>query len=291
MSLRNRITKFGAVAATVAFAALTAVAGPAAAQVTSGITATPNPIQTNAIFSSSNAYEGDGGVLTVTIAANSTLLAGQPLKFEECNLNPTSQASCDGLTLQTDNVGGSTQVIPNADGSVTFTMDLWELATGWTPDTYDSTDSYTYNQNGFDNGSTVTCEDAATNGNQNSDAGTAVPCSIWVGDSTAQWTSNSFVVNNIQPLAAPLGEQPPPPTTTTTGATTTTTGATTTTTGATTTTSGATTTSVPATTTTTSPTQGQVPESPAVTLLPLAGLGVVGGGFMLFLFRRRRAGA
>jgi LPXTG-motif cell wall-anchored protein len=28
-----------------------------------------------------------------------------------------------------------------------------------------------------------------------------------------------------------------------------------------------------------------------VPLLPLAGLGAIGGGFMLFLFRRRRAGA
>jgi hypothetical protein len=299
LALPTRIRKFGLVAATVAFAALTAVAGPASAQVTTGITATPNPVQTESVFSpSTGAYEGDAGVLTVTIAANSTFIAGEPLKFEECNNDPTSQNSCDGLTLQQFNVGGSTQVVPSANGSVTFTMDLWELPTGWTPDTYDSSDLATYNQPGFDPSSTVTCEDATTNGNQNTDAGTAVPCSIWVGNDPSNWTSNSFVVDSIQPLPAPDGQEPPPttttsvaPTTTTSVAPTTTTVApTTTTTGATTTTVVGTTTSVPATTTTTSPTQGQVPESPSVPLLPLAGLGVIGGGFMLFLLRRRRVG-
>src|SRR5579863_1448164 len=65
------------------------------AQVTSGIDESPNPVQTEAQFNASTGgYQGDAGVITVTIAANSTLEVGVPIKFEECNLDPTSQANC-----------------------------------------------------------------------------------------------------------------------------------------------------------------------------------------------------
>lgn len=48
----------------------------------------------------------------------------------------------------------------------------------------------------------------------------------------------------------------------------------------------------PPPTTTTSPGQGQVPESPAVPLLPVAGVGITAGGFfMAYLVRRRKAAA
>ncbi len=307
-------------AATVVFAALTAVAGPASAQAVppTGSSVTPNPVtNTAAQFSATEQYLGDAGIITVVIGPNSVLQPGVALRFEECNLNPTSLAACDGSTGQTTNAGGSSTVIPAANGSVTFTMYLWELPTGWTPDTYDSSDPYTYNQPGFDPGSTVTCLDAQSDANLTGGAGTATPCSIWVGDDPSNFANNSIVFNGIQPDPAPNGGQPPatttttaaptttttvaPTTTTTVAPTTTTTGAGTTTTTAaptttttvapTTTTILATTTSVAPTTTTTQPTQGQVPESPSVPLLPLAGLGVLGGGFMLFLLRRRRAGA
>ena len=180
--------------------ALSVLAGPASAQVTTGVTAAPNPIQTQAVFSPTGQYEGDAGVLTVTVAANSTLLAGTPVVAEECNLDPTSESSCDGLTLQSEEPGQSTQVIPNADGSVTFKMYLWELPTGNTPDTFDTNNS---NPGGFDPGSTVSCWDAASDPNTAPALGTAQPCSIWIGDSAANWTKNSFVVNGIQPEAAP----------------------------------------------------------------------------------------
>ena len=302
MAPNKRIRKFGLVAASVVFAALTAVAGPASAQSVppTGSSLTPNPVtNTQAQFSATEQYLGDAGVITVTIGPNTVFAPGEALRFEECDLDPTSGSSCDGSTGQTTDVGSTSTVVPAADGSVTFTMYLWELPTGSTPDTYDSTDSYTFNQPGFDPGSTVVCDDAQTDANLNSpNPGTAHPCSIWVGDNPSNFTQNSFVFNSIQPEPAPDGGQPPA-TTTTTAATTTTTAATTTTSAATTTTSAATTTTsaptttttVAATTTTTTPTQGQVPESPSVPLLPLAGLGAIGGGFMLFLFRRRRAGA
>ncbi len=212
----------------------------ALSQQTAGIVATPNPVQTEAVFSSNGQYLGDGGVVTVTIGPNSTLLAGQPLGFEECNLGPTSQSQCDGATGQTSSAGTSTPVVPNADGSVTFTMNLWELPTGWTADTYDASDPYTYNQPGFDPGTIIVCDDAVTDGNLNGDPGpgTAHPCSIWVGDDPSNWGAHSLVVNGIQPQPAPDGGEPtgtttitaptvstmvPPPTTTTTGLATTTT--------------------------------------------------------------------
>ena len=209
MKLPKRIAGLGALAGAVTVIALSALAGPASAQVTTGITAAPNPIQTQAVFSPTGQYEGDAGVLTVTVAANSTLLAGTPVVAEECNLDPTSQSSCDGLTLQSEQPGQSTQVIPNADGSVTFKMYLWELPTGNTPDTFDTNNN---NPGGFDPGSTVSCWDAASDPNTAPAAGTAQPCSIWIGDSAANWTKNSFVVNGIQPEAAPatLLVQAPP---------------------------------------------------------------------------------
>jgi hypothetical protein len=285
--LPNRIRKFGLMAATVAFAALTAVAGPASAQAVppSGSTLTPNPVtNTAAQFSATEQYLGDAGVITVTIGPNTVLEPGAPLRFEECNLDPASLAACDGTTGQTTDAGGSQTVIPAADGSVTFTMYLWELPTGYTPDTYDSSDPYTYNQPGFDPASVVTCDDAVTDGNINTpNPGTAHPCSIWVGDDPSNFTQDSFVFNGIQPEPAPNGGQPP--------VTTTTVAPTTTTVAPTTTTTAATTTTVAPTTTTTTPTQGQVPESPSVPLLPLAGLAAIGGGFMLFMLRRHRAGA
>ena len=167
---------------------------------TAGITAAPNPIQTQAVFSPTGQYEGDGGVLTITVAANSTLVAGTPVEAEECNLDPTSQSSCDGLTLQSEEPGQDTTVVPNADGSVTFKMYLWELPTGNTPDSYDTNNN---NPGGFDPGSTVNCWDASSDPNTYPSSGTAQPCSIWIGDSPAAWTSHSFVVNGIQPEAAP----------------------------------------------------------------------------------------
>ena len=111
-------------------AAGAAVSNLASAQVTSGITVSPNPVQTVAQFAESGgqAYEGDAGVVTVTIGPNTTFIAGRPLRFEECNLDPTSQSDCDGNTVQTtDAVTGKT-VTPGADGSVTFKMDLWDPA-------------------------------------------------------------------------------------------------------------------------------------------------------------------
>jgi hypothetical protein len=300
LALRKRLIKFGAVAATLGVAALTAFAGAASAQVTTGITVTGTgtnstgpTVQTSAVYATSGAmaYEGDAGVITVTIGANSTFKAGQPLRFEECNLDPSSSGACDGGTLQTSTPGSATPVIPNSDGSVTFTMDLWILPTGNAETAPDVDDPHNTNASGFDSGSTVTCDDGfdpSPAPGSFSPVTSPDPCSIWVGDdaSAANWPSNSFVFNSITPLPnlAPLT---PPATTTTTAATTTTTRATTTTTGATTTTSRVTTTTS-AGTTTTQPSQGQVPESPSVPLLPLAALGLVGGaGFVAYRVRTR----
>ena len=202
-------------------AATIAVAGFASAQSTSGVTVSPNPVQTAAVFAQTNGqYQGDAGVLTVTVGPNTVFTAGTPLRFEECDLDPTAQTSCDGLTLQSEDVGKTTSVVPSADGSVTFTMDLWELPTGNTPDSYDPTND---NPGGFDPGSTVNCYDAVSDPSTTPNPGTAQPCSIWVGDDPSHWTENSFVVNGIQPLAAP-GKLPTTTTTTTTSTTTTTTG-------------------------------------------------------------------
>ena len=287
MALRNRIARIGAAAATVAIAALTITAGPAFGQQTSGINVTPTTVQGAAIFNSGQ-YSGDAGVITVTVAANTVLKAGQPLRFEECNLNPSSQNDCDGLTIQTSSVGQTTAVVPNADGSVSFTMYLWILPTGDPSTTPDAGDPTNNNPSGFDSNSTVTCD-------------ASDPCTIWVGDDTAHWTSNSYIFNTLTPLPGPATlpttTTTTAATTTTTAATTTTTAATTTTTGATTTTTGAgtttsvpaTTTTVPATTTTTTPTQGQVPESPYVPLLPLGAAGIAGAGFVTYLIFRRKA--
>jgi hypothetical protein len=277
LALRNRIAKAASIGATVVVAAMTAMASPASA---TGIV-TPTTVQTSAVFSQSGAkaYEGDAGVVTITIPANTTFKAGQPLKWEECNLDPTSQNNCDGLTIQTFDPGTSGSVIPNADGSVTIEMDLWILPTGNDQTTPDVDDPANTNPNGFDPGSTVTCDNGSDSNPQpgqfNPSSGPDA-CSIWVGDSTAAWSSNSYVFNgvtpepNLQALAAPTT------TTTTVAPTTTTTVATTTTT-------------VPSTTTTTTPSGGQVPESPYVPLLPLAAVGLAGGGLIALRIRRRRA--
>lgn len=210
MAIRKAGPRSAAVVAALV-AGLTLTAVQASAQQTTGISVSPTSVQTAAIFApTSGVYEGDAGVVTVTIGANTVLQAGQPLRFEECNLDPTSQANCDGATAQTTAVGSSAQVIPAADGSVSFTMLVWELPTGQTPDTYDTTDRYTNNQYGFDPGSIVTCDDAETDTNLGG-AGVAHLCSIWVGDSPAAWSSNSFVFNDISVEAAPLGGAPPPP--------------------------------------------------------------------------------
>jgi hypothetical protein len=294
LALRNQIARIGAAAATVAIAALS-LAGPASAQGSTGVTVTPTTVQTSAVFSAAGAkaYEGDAGVLTVTVAANTVFEAGQPIEFEECNLDPTSQGACDGLTLQTTNVGGKTAVTPASNGSVTFTMDLWILPTGNSATTPDVTDPNNNNPSGFDNGSTVVCD-------------ANDPCSIWIGDDPSNWNSNSYVFDGLtpEPNTTPL----PAPTTTTiattstTGATTSTTGATTSTTGATTSTTGSSTsttgaststtgasTSTTGATTTTQPSGGQVPESPYVSLLPVAALGLIGAGFVTYRVRHRRA--
>ncbi len=294
MALRNQIAKIGAAAATVALAGLTLMAGPASAQQTSGISVTPTTVQTAPVFATSGAkaYEGDAGVVTVTIGTNSVFQAGQPIEFEECNLDPTVSTACDELSLQTTSVGSKSIVTPNADGSVTFTMHLWILPTGNSATTPDVTDPSNTNPAGFDSGSTVVCD-------------ANDPCSIWVGDDPSNWTANSYVFNGLTPEP---NTQPLPTTTTTTIATTSTTGATTSTTGATTSTTGATTSTTGATTsttgattsttgpsttvgstTTTSPSGGQVPESPYVSLLPVAALGLIGGGFVTYRIRHRRA--
>ena len=96
------------------------------------------------------AYEGDAGVVTVTVAANSVFEAGQPVEWEQCNLNPTTENDCDGLTLQTTDVGSKKAVTPNADGSVTLTMELWVLPTGNASTTPDVGDPHNTNPNGFD---------------------------------------------------------------------------------------------------------------------------------------------
>ena len=299
--------RFGAVAATL-FVVLTAGA-VASAQVTTGIAATPTTVQTSAQFSGAGVYEGDAGTLTVTIPANSTLQPGVPLSFEECNLNPTSQGSCDGLTIQLSSVGTTGQVIPAADGSVTFTMLLWVLPTGYASLTPDVNDPNNNHPQGFDMGSSVSCDNQGDT------------CAIWVGDDTSNWANHSYVFNgltaapNTQPLPATTTTTVAPTTTTTVAPTTTTTVAPTTTTtgtgttsttvaptttttvaptttttvaGTTSTTTAPTSTTVAPTTTTTSPSGGQVPESPYVPLLPIAGAGVAGAGFILYLVRRRK---
>ena len=279
MSLRSKSLKLGGLA-TLLVAVVTA-SSVASAQLTSGITVTPTTVQTVAQFSpaGAKAYTGDAGTITVSMAANTTFKPGFPLSFEECNLDPTAQGSCDGLTLQTTSVGSTQPVVPNADGSVTFTMLLWIVPTGNPATTPDVNDSNNTNPSGFDPNSTVTCD-------------ANDPCSIWVGDDASNWSANSFVFNGITPLP---NTQPLPTTTTTTAPTTTTTAPTTTTTAPTTTTSSTTSTTspttsttVPSSTTTTSPGQGQVPESPYVPLLPMAGAGVAGAGFILYLIRRRK---
>ena len=214
----------------------------ASAQVTSGITVSPNPVQTVAQFAQSGgqAYEGDAGVVTVTIGPNTTFIAGRPLRFEECNLDPTSQSDCDGDTVQTtDAVTGET-VTPGADGSVTFKMDLWILPTGNASTTPDVNDPSNTNPSGFDPLSTVYCD-------------ANDPCTIWVGNDTSAWSSNSFLANSITPQPAPATFPTTTSTTTTTGPTsTTTTSPTTTSTTTTTTPTSTTATSTPTSTTTTS---------------------------------------
>jgi hypothetical protein len=275
LALRNRIAQIGAAAATVAIAGLTLMAGPASAQQTSGITVTPTTVQTAAVFAKTGAkaYEGDAGVVTVTVAANTVFEANQPIEFEECNLDPTTSTACDELTLQTTSVGSKSIVTPAANGSVSFTMDLWILPTGNSATTPDVTDPANTNPSGFDSGSTVVCD-------------ANDPCSIWVGDDPSNWTSNSYVFNGLTPEP---NTQPLPTTTTTTAATTSTTAATTSTTAATTSTTAATTSSTGSTTSTTQPSGGQVPESPYVSLLPVAALGLIGGGFATYRIRHRRA--
>ena len=155
--------------------------------------------------------------------------AGQPVEAEECNWDPTSQAECDGLTLQTTAVGSKTAVTPNADGSLTMIMDLWVLPTGNPSTTPDVGDPHNTNPNGFDDASTVFCD--ATD-----------PCSIWIGDDPSNWAANSFVFNGLTLLAGPAALPP------NAEGTTTTTGTTTTASGTTTTSANTTTTATPVTT-------------------------------------------
>lgn len=320
MALRNRFAKAGAAAASVAIAVL-ATAGPAFA-ISSGGTASPSNVPTVAVFNGGN-YQGDAGTVTVTIPNNTTLTANQGVFAEECNTGPTSQGNCDGLTLVSNDVNGR-PMRAGPSGAVTLTFSMFILPTGNSSTAPDVTDPNNPTPQGFDPGSTLTCNSSS-------------PCAIWVGDSTANWPSG-YVFDGITeiPNSTPLPTTTTTtvatttttvptttstvatttttvPTTTTTLATTTTTAATTTTTAATTTTTLATTTTtaattstslatttttapttttvpttLPTTTSTTTPGQGQVPESPSVPALPLAAAGVVGGGFFIYLFLRRR---
>ncbi len=187
------------VAAAVVFIAV--MGGPATAQQTTGITLSPTVAQTAAEYSGAGLYEGDAGVVTVSVAANSIFKPSAPLSFEECNLDPTSQADCDQLTMQESGPAGSAAVVPEADGSVSFTMELWILPTGNALTAPDVDDPDNNNPSGFDHGSSVTC---------NADD----PCSIWVGDDPGTWGSNSFVFNSVTLLPNTLALSSSPGTTT-----------------------------------------------------------------------------
>ena len=63
---------------------------------------------------------------------------------------------------------------------------LWILPTGNPATTPDVNDSNNTNPSGFDPNSTITCD-------------ANDPCSIWVGDSSAAWSNNSFVFNGLTP--------------------------------------------------------------------------------------------
>jgi hypothetical protein len=289
---RKSIVTFGFLGASSMLIALTALAGPASAQVSppTGSSESPNPVQTSAQFgpaSTGTLYQGDAGIVSIVLPANSVLTKNATFKVEECNTGANSQANCDIATLQTVNASTEAPLKAGTTGAASFAVDLWVLPTGNATEAPDVNDPNNNNPPGFDPASTVTCWN-----NQ--------PCALWVGDSTANW-SEGYLFDSLTPLTNTTA-LPPPPTTTTTAATTTTTGATTTTTGATTTTTGATTTTTGATTTTTGatttsvgtttttvPTQGQVPESPYVPLLPIGAAGIAGAAFLLYRFRRHQA--
>ena len=187
-----------------AFVATAGVVGPASAQETAGITVSPAVAQTAAAYNGAGLYQGDAAVVTVSVAANTVFKPGAALSFEECNPGPTSQADCDALTLQGTAPGESAAVVPGADGSVRFTMDLWILPTGNALTAPDVDDPNNKNPAGFDNGSSVTC---------NADD----PCSIWVGDDPDSWVANSFVYNSVVLLPNTLALSPAPGTTTAAG--------------------------------------------------------------------------
>ena len=129
--LNRTIARLGA-SVTLATAAISSMAGNVSAQQVGGITVTPTTVQTAAVSAQAGAqaYEGDAGAVTITVGANTVFKEGQPLKWEECNLDPVSQSNCDELTIQTTDPGSTTTVTPNPNGSVTAQMDLWILPTG-----------------------------------------------------------------------------------------------------------------------------------------------------------------
>ena len=307
MAFRKLVAKFGAVAAAATVAALVSLAAPASAQTPLGSgSVTPTTVQTQAVYSAAGThpYAGDAGVITINIPSGETVLTpGTPLKWEECNANPTKQSNCDGLTIQQYDPGTSTTITPNADGSATIEMNLYILPTGNDGTAPDVDDVSNTNPNGFDPNSTVTCDDGSDpnpSPGQFNPSTPADPCAIWVGDSTANWSSG-FVFSGLTPVPNTTPLVPPTTTSTTaattsttaattstTAATTSTTAATTSTTGATTSTTGATTSTTGATTTTTSPPPA-TPESPYVPLLPVGAVVVAGGGFFFYRLRHRRA--
>jgi hypothetical protein len=170
-------------------AAGTSLSGLAGA-VATGATGTPTTVQTSAMSSAngSGAYEGDAGVVTISIPATAAF-ANKALAVEECNPGPTSAADCDTLIEQTTNALGA-PLRAGATGALaggTAEVYLWILPTGKVSTAPDVANQ-TVDPQGEDPNSNVTCDA--------SDA-----CALWIGPTSGAW-SNGYVIDGLTPLPA-----------------------------------------------------------------------------------------
>jgi hypothetical protein len=94
------LTKVSAVAGAIIIS-LAALSGTATAQ-TATVTLTPSPPY------------ADQQVITVSVGANSLFAPGQSIKILECSVGATSEAQCDGNTINADSI------ITKPDGSFSY---------------------------------------------------------------------------------------------------------------------------------------------------------------------------
>jgi LPXTG-motif cell wall-anchored protein len=203
MSLRIKLAALAAagMAATFGFAAV--AVGVAQAAPSASITVSPNPIPLTESSSGPCTAAGgssvpsapcgaatDGGeVITVTVAANTVLGAGQSIDIGECQaavLNTGAQvfgatANCDELTFSSNDFNGN-PIVSGADGSLTVQIPINTLPT---------------DSSGFDPHSTI-----LVNGTN--------PLVLYVGDAATIGQSN-FLLSNTVPLANPGAQTPEAP--------------------------------------------------------------------------------